>query len=209
MVRERSRISSVSQSTESQIIEQLVLDGAKGDRQAQAELLARYWPLIRKVVQARRRRTGRELQLREDGEDLEQEVAVELLQSLSKQKWQGSAAFAAWIRKLAEYQVIDAQRFHRRQKRDRRAETSADKIDFGAGLEHNRQRCAESLIDETRRMAKLMASITELKSEYGAALVLQYQGYTHQQIGDLLGCSAEAARKLVSRARAKLTALKG
>ena len=62
------------------------------------------------------------------------------------------------------------------------------------------------MIDDRRRMVELMGNISELKEEYGAALILNYQGYSHQQIGDVLGCSAEAARKLVSRARAKLTA---
>ena len=192
----------MASSTESQIIEQLVVAGAAGDRNAQQDLLERYWPLIRQVVRARRQRLGRELKLREDTDDLQQEVAMELLQSLPKQKWQGTAAFAAWVRKLADYQVIDAQRYHRRQKRDRRAETGAEKLDLG----RRDGRSPESLIDDRRRLGALLESIAELKEEYGAALVLNYQGYSHQQIGDVLGCSPEAARKLVSRARAKLTA---
>lgn len=193
--------SCVSDVTESQIIERLVKAGAEGDKAAQEELLSRYWPLIQRVVRARRQRLGRELQLREDDDDLAQEVALELLQSLPKQKWQGSAAFAAWIRRLAEYQVIDAQRYHRRQKRDRRAETGVERAD----LDPAAARSAESVIDERRRMVALLESVADLKEEYGAALILHYQGYSHAQIGELLDCTAEAARKLVSRARAKLT----
>ena len=188
--------------TESEVIEQLVIAGAQGDRPAQQALLERYWPLIRQVVSARRRRMGRALQGREDTSDLQQEVAVELLRSLPNQQWRGAAAFTAWVRKLAECQVIDAGRFHGRQKRDRRIETGADKAD----QRPRRGPSMESRIENRRRAEALMEGIASLKSEYGAALMLNYQGYSHQQIGELLGCTAEAARKLVSRARAKLTA---
>jgi RNA polymerase sigma factor (sigma-70 family) len=186
-------------SGESEIIENLVQEGARGDRSAQSQLLERYWPLIRRVVRARRRRMGGAL--RDDTDDLEQQVAMELLESLPKQEWRGQTAFGAWVRRLAECQVIDAQRYHARQKRDRRAETDADKADLVAA-----RPSPESAIDEGRRAEAIVAAIGELKEEYGAALVLHYKGYSHAQIGDVLGCTAEAARKLVARARAKLSA---
>ncbi len=186
---------------ESTIIEDLVRLGAEGDRRAQDSLLNLYWPLIRKVVRARKNRLGHELRMREETQDLEQDVAMELLQSLPRQQWQGSTAFAAWVRKLADYQVIDAHRYHRRKKRDRRAETAAENIQLQAVVRNS----AESQVDDGRRVEALVAQIAELKEEYGAALIMNYQGYTHAQIGEALACTAEAARKLVSRARAKLT----
>jgi len=191
----------VSRSTESQIIEGLVVAGAGGDRDAQQELLERYWPLIRQVVRARRQRLGRELREREGTDDLEQEVAIELLESLPKQEWRGQEAFVAWIRRVADCQVIDRQRFHRRAKRDRRAETSDERADQAP----RHRRSMESQLDDSRRTHQLLEQIASLKSEYGAALLLHYQGYSHAQIGETLDCSAEAARKLVARARAKLT----
>ena len=50
----------------------------------------------------------------------------------------------------------------------------------------------------------MLEQIGDLKSEYGSALLLHYAGYAHGEVGEILGCSAEAARKLVARARAKL-----
>lgn len=186
---------------QSAIIENLVRRGADGDRQAQNDLLAQYWPLIQAVVRGRRARMGASLKNREETSDLAQDVAVEVLQSLAKQQWQGRAAFGAWIRKLAEYQVIDAQRFHGRKKRNGAMDTGVDKADRG----RMKQTSEESRIDRSRRMEMMMASISDLKEEYAAALILHYQGYSHAEIGTCLDCSAEAARKLVSRGRAKLS----
>ena len=187
-------------STESQVIEELVLAGAAGDREAQQALLQRYWPVITQVVRARRARMRRDV--RDDTGDLIQEVAIEILRSLPGQRWQGRQAFVAWIRKLADYELKDIHRYNRRQKRDRRAETNEDKID----LSRRQAQSMESRLDNRQQVETLMNSIESLKPEYGAALMLHYAGYAHAEIGQMLDCSAEAARKLVARARAKLVA---
>ena len=44
----------------------------------------------------------------------------------------------------------------------------------------------------------------QLKPEDGAALMRHHMGFPLGQIGEMLGCTPEAARKLVARARAKL-----
>ena len=68
-------------------------------------------------------------------------------------------------------------------------------------------RSPESALDEKRRLERLQGLVDQLKSQYAGALTLYYLGYSHAEVGDLLGCTAEAARKLVTRAEARLVDL--
>ncbi|MBI3178512.1 MAG: hypothetical protein HYZ27_02550, partial [Deltaproteobacteria bacterium] len=107
--------------TASQVVEDLVAAAAAGDASARRELFAHYWPMIRHVVRACRARAGA-ARAADDTDDVAQEVAIALLQSLPKQRWQGRQAFRGWLKKLAAARVVDAQRYHLAQRRDRRAE---------------------------------------------------------------------------------------
>ncbi|MEE8408726.1 MAG: sigma-70 family RNA polymerase sigma factor [Myxococcota bacterium] len=192
------------QSTESQIVEELVAAAADGDRDAQAQLLDKYWPLIRQAVRGRKNRLSQKLAAREETQDLEQVVAIKLLNVLPKHTWRGGSAFAAWIKKLASNEVLDTYRRHGAQKRDVHAEQALE-----LGVEPAQPaRSAESRFDDHQKFESLMKQIQELKDEYGAALMMHHFGFTHAQIGEALGCTPEAARKLVARARRKLLELR-
>jgi RNA polymerase sigma factor (sigma-70 family) len=190
------------QSTESQFLEELVAAAAAGDRKAQDTLLRQYWLVIHQAVRGRKNRIGAKLASREDTQDLQQVAALKVLTELPAHEWRGSSAFVAWVKKLSRHKVSDAYRHHSARKRDAGVETSADKVD-ARGL----SRSAESRFDDHQKVEKLMAQVQQLKPEYGAALMMHHLGFTMAQIGEMLGCSAEAARKLVARARAKLVDL--
>ncbi|MBI5508320.1 MAG: sigma-70 family RNA polymerase sigma factor [Deltaproteobacteria bacterium] len=192
----------MAQGTESAVVEDLVARAAAGDPKAQQEVFARYWGVIRQIVRGCRARYGRHLQLRDQTDDLAQDVALEVLGNLPRQRWQGRAAFRAWLRAMAEAKVIDAQRRHLAQKRDQRRETGASRADLMASAPS-----PEAKIDLRRRLERLAALLDQLKPEYAGAVMLHHLGYSHAEIGELLGCTAEAARKLVSRAEAKLVRL--
>ncbi|MEE8409994.1 MAG: sigma-70 family RNA polymerase sigma factor [Myxococcota bacterium] len=190
--------------TESQLVEDLVATAASGDLVAQAELFELYWPVIRQIVRGCRFRFGADIRAREQTQDLEQEVALEILLALPKQRWQGRQAFKAWMRKLAAAKVIDRHRYHRAKRRDRRMETGIE----GADRADNLQRSPESKADDQRRLEQLSELLDAIKPEYAGAVMLHHLGYAHAEIGEMLECSAEAARKLVSRGEAKLVKLR-
>lgn len=190
--------------TESETLEELVGNAAEGDRGAQEELLHRFWPVIRQAVKGRKSRLGQNLAAREQTQDLEQQAAIKLLGNLRQHAWQGRSAFAAWVKKLAEHGVVDAYRHHRALKRDAAAEIELERADDVA----RRTRSAESRYDDHAKVEALMEQIQQLKAEYGAALLLHHMGFAHAEIGETLSCSAEAARKLVTRARRKLLQLR-
>jgi RNA polymerase sigma-70 factor (ECF subfamily) len=191
-------------STDSQIVEGLVAAAAGGDAEAQETLFERYWPVIRQIVRALRYSKGGVARMREQTQDLEQEVALEVLLALPKQRWQGRRAFKAWLHKLAAATIVDAQRYHLAKRRDQRVETGMDRAD----KDPRRSKSPESVVDDQRRLETLAELLDRLDARYAGAVMLHHIGYTYAEIGDLLGCTAEAARKLVSRGEAKLVRLR-
>lgn len=185
-------------SEESREIEALVSEAARGDRNAQERLLDAYWPLIESAVRARKKRMGESARARDETRDLQQNAAIRVLGELDDHQWQGRSAFANWIRRLAGLEVVDAQRRNRAQKRDAAADVPLSESD------HSVYSDTESLVDGRRRLEALLRKLDGLKAEYSAALLMHSMGFSHGEIGETLSCSAEAARKLVSRAKKKI-----
>ena len=125
---------------------------------------------------------------------------MELLASLRKHEWRGRQAFVAWIRKVADCEVRDIARFHGRGRRRVGAETGTGPLaQLSGGGTGGETRAARR-----QKLGELEQAIAALKPEYAGAVLLAAQGYSHGEIGEILGCTAEAARKLVARGRAKL-----
>jgi len=191
-------------STTSGTLSELVLSAARGDRSAQQELLTQYWPLITRAVRARKIRMGKRFSRRQDTQDLEQDAAIRILANLPQHEFRTADAFAGWIRCLAESQVVDTFRRHRAGKRDLNADTQLSRAADVA----RQTRGPETRLDERNRASALMREIDALKPDYGAALLMFHLGFTHAEIGHTLGCTAEGARKLVTRAHKKLIDLR-
>ncbi len=187
--------------TASAIIEDLVRRAALGETQAQEEILRRYQYLIRRAV---RQRLGRGLRSREETSDLEQLASMEVLRSLRGQKWQGKRAFLGWLRRVAAGEVIDKARYHQAARRQSNKDLPIDE-----GRLPQVAASMESRIDEQRQLEQLERLLDELPDKQAQALVLFHQGHSHAEIGEVLEVSAEAARKLVARGRAKLVTLRG
>jgi RNA polymerase sigma factor (sigma-70 family) len=185
-----------SETTSSQVIEQLVQQAAAGDRQAQGLLLMRYRYFIQRAV---RERLGQSLRRRESTSDVEQDVALEILRSLKNQQWRGKSAFLGWLRRVVVGEVIDVARYHGAKRRQ-----AKDDVTFSEALAAPVRQSVETWLDERRQLAELERRLDTLPANQAEALVLFHQGHTHAEIGEILGCSPEAARKLVARARAKL-----
>jgi RNA polymerase sigma factor (sigma-70 family) len=188
-------------STESEVIEDLVVRSARGERAAQQRLLQLYWPHIRRAVKAYKARVGGFGQ-REQTEDIAQEAAIRLLEKLPRAEWLGRKAFVAWVKKLSQARAADLRKYHGAQRRDVKADTGVEHAD-GSRV----SRSPESAVDQNARLLSLEQQLDQLKPEYSAAVQFHHLGFTHHEIGAMLGCSAEAARKLVARGHAQLLRL--
>ena len=188
--------------TASAEIEPIVVAAIAGDKEARQTLLERYRYFIRRaVLDFRNSANARE---RDDTVDLEQEIAMTVLENISGYQWQGRKAFHAWLRKLAKGELIDRYRYQHAAKRDAALDTGASALNVhiqgGPG--------AETRADEQGRMGQLQALLDQLPTAQAQAVMLYHVGHTHAEIGEILDCSAEAARKLVARGRARLVALR-
>ena len=189
-------------STLSEEIEPIVAAAIRGDTEARQILLTRYRYFIRRAVLDFRNAPA--AQQRDDTTDLEQEIAITVLENLSAYEWQGRKAFHAWLRKLAQGELIDRYRYQKAQKRDVGLETGTGALrrqgQPGAGL--------ETQVDLKQKFENLHQLLDQLPSAQAQAVMLFHMGHRHQEIGEILDCSAEAARKLVARGRARLVTLK-
>jgi RNA polymerase sigma factor (sigma-70 family) len=160
-------------------IEELVRKAAAGDCAAQGALLEQYRYLIRRLV---RTHLGEALHAREQTQDLEQEVAMEVLRALPKQDFGDRASFLAWLRSVATHRLIDISRYHfaKRRKGDAAQASVSDLPALPL------PRSPESALDHQRRLAALEALLDQLPAKQAQAVVLFHQGHAYQEIS---GCS--------------------
>lgn len=179
-------------------LEELVQAAIAGHPEATDQLMTEQWPLIRAIVQARVSAPQRPFV-----DDLSQEVAIRLLRQIPTHEWRGHGAFRQWVRRLADSVVIDALRHEHAQRRDSRAQESLDAEAAPAPTGPS----MESQVHARRLAALFELLVKDLPPDDSAAVLLARDGYTQAEIGELLACSEEAARKRVKRAMGRLTSL--
>lgn len=179
-------------------LEDLVRAASAGNPEATDQLLNEQWPLIRTIVQARLAAHQRPFV-----DDLSQEVAIRLLRQITGHEWRGQGAFKQWMRRLADSVVIDSLRHEHAQRRDSRTHEPLDVHEVPAPAGPS----IESQVHARRLAALFELLVKELAPDDSAAVLLARDGYTQAEIGELLACSEEAARKRVKRAMGRLSSL--
>ncbi len=131
---------------------------------------------------------------REDAEDMLQEGFVQVFKDLSQFKMLGS--FEGWMRKVV---VNVALQYIRRQKRNPQTSTFEhwDELDYAEELDEN-------LFSED--MIKIVLYyIQKMPTGFRTVLNLYVlEGYSHEQIGQMLGISVGTSKSQLSRAKVYL-----
>jgi RNA polymerase sigma factor (sigma-70 family) len=177
---------------------ELVRLSQQGDVRAFDELMQRYHSRIYALLY---NMTSN----REDAEDLIQEVFLKAYKALPKFK--GQSSFYTWVYRIAVNRAINYVK-----KRKRRQALSLDDIDLG--LERD-----EFLVEMSSRSTPFRdAKLTELQqklnealqtlSEKHRAVVIMHdiEGIQHNEIGEIIGCSAGTVRSRLFYARKQLQA---
>lgn len=131
---------------------------------------------------------------RADAEDALQDAFVKIFQKLDEQR--DPAAFAGWVRRIVISTAITA--WHKRRVR---------RVDFDLDDAHHVPTPEASALDQLA-VEEVLTIIDQLPS--GSRLVLllaTIEGYSHQEIGELLGIAESASRMQLTRARQRLTEL--
>ena len=168
------------------MLSQIILRCQQGEREAVGTLYEMYKQRIYNVAY---RMTSNHA----DSEEIVQEVFIKVYQKIGS--FRGDSTFACWIYRIAINQSLSYWR-----KKRRRAENKLISLteresllqqgrDGGRALfQHHLQRAMASLPDSCR-----------------AVFVLHdIEGFTHQEIGAIRGCSVGASKSLLAKARLKM-----
>lgn len=170
---------------------ELARRAASGDREAFGQLVERHH---RGVVALTYAMSGE----REKARDLAQETFLEAFQSLGRLREPGR--FGAWLAGIARRRCIYALRRERRAARALAAKREA----LAASGAPSAPPEVLVLLDEE---ARLLAALRRLGRRYREVLVLRHlEGKSYGEIASLLGLSAAAVEKRLTRARAMLRA---
>jgi RNA polymerase sigma-70 factor (ECF subfamily) len=145
----------------------------------------------------------RALQNEEDAEDLAQETFARVYHN--RANFDPRQKFTTWLYAIASNLARDRYRWR---KRHPQVSLDAENQETGASL-------GERLVDSSalpgdhlqslERAEAVRRAVGALPPELGAPLLLaEYEGRTHGEIGEILGCTAKAVEMRVHRARQQL-----
>lgn len=127
-----------------------------------------------------------------DPDDVEQEVRIRLWKAISRDR---SGAFhASYVQRVVATTVIDALR-----RAEVRATEPLPEDDDEPGRLPEQGVGPEQSASDGERMGGLQRCLAEIPERRRLPITLHLQGYSLQEIADVVGTSAEAARKLVTR----------
>ena len=133
-----------------------------------------------------------------EAEDLTQEVFIQLHRKIGS--FRGEAAFTTWLHRLTVNQVL----MHFR-KRSVRSELTTDDGEMPDSID------PETVNPEAMPIVDrigLESAISQLPNGYRTVFVLHdVEGYEHEEIARLLGCSAGTSKSQLHKARLKLRRL--
>jgi RNA polymerase sigma-70 factor, ECF subfamily len=178
----------------------LVDRAGRGDSAAVQELVLAHLPRLRAFV---RLRLGAGLRAKESASDLVQSVCRDVLENLEGFRWEGEAAFRAWLYTAASRKVADRAEFWGAQRRDpgREAPGGEDAL-----LDVYRQSASPSQAAGSKEaVARIEAAFDALPPEYrDAVLYSRILGLPRPEVARRMGKSEDSVRHLLFRGLALL-----
>jgi RNA polymerase sigma-70 factor (ECF subfamily) len=192
----------------------LIERAVRGERAALERLLLDHFaPLSAHVA----KRMPPSLQSVVGVEDIVQTTFTNVFQSIDKYAARDDATFLSWLLAIAENQLRDVVRAHKRKKRGgdrvRVEEVPAEEqshevqlLDILVGPDHTPSRSAA----RREGMQAIRTALAELPEEYRRAIELRYfDGYSLEETAILMDRTTGAVRGLVDRARRQIRELLG
>jgi RNA polymerase sigma-70 factor (ECF subfamily) len=173
----------------------------EGDRHALGEIFEKLRPYLRSRAQEQ---LDQQLQIKVSPSDLVQETLLEVHRGFAEFHGQSRAELVVWVQGILNHRVQTAYRRYRgtgkrdlsREVRLQENEESKQQIQFAAA-----QSSPSDQAIAGEDLARLEQALQELPPRYEQVIRLRNElGLSFQEVGIALGCSADAARKLWSRA---------
>jgi RNA polymerase sigma factor (sigma-70 family) len=169
-----------------------IIEGCqKRDRRSQKELYQRFSPILYGIAL---RFTGNE----DDAKDLLQEGFLKIFDKIDKYNFSGS--FEGWVKRVFVNFVIDS--FKKKKNVEYRDEISNN--DYNELVDDNFYTLEESELSKLK-IDVLLKMIDKLPPAYKLVFNMYvFEGYSHKEIGKILGISENTSKSNYSRARQKL-----
>lgn len=173
-------------------------------------LLERHLPGLEAYL---RLHAGLVVRERETPRDLVQSVCREVLEAADGFEYQGEAAFRNWLFTRAHHKISDRLRHWKSEKRDvAREDPRGFTEDQRSRLEQMQDSMPtpSQLLADAEELDRLEATFPKLDEDYRTVIIKsRIIGLSHREIGEEMGRSEEASRKLLARAIVKLGELMG
>jgi RNA polymerase sigma-70 factor, ECF subfamily len=166
---------------------QILALAAEGDPRAIRTLYDRFAPRVYAVV---RRIAGDD----DLAQDYAQEAWIRAIRALPS--FRGDARFSTWLHRIAVNAALQALRkTETRRKRERPAADGAEAPEIAVGPSNG----------DAFLQSRLSEALDNLPEGMRRVLILHdVEGYTHEEIGDVLGVAAGTSKSQLSKARAKM-----
>lgn len=186
--------------------EQLIAKARQGPAIALGELFDAYRAYLKDLA---RRQLDQDLKAKASPSDLVQETLLRAQQAFPRFRSDTDSAMRAWLGKLLRDNVNDLRRRYKRsRKRAVAKECSIDGSEARDQIDRHARRDVHALVTSLERnelRALLQELVDELSDVYRKVIQWRYvDRLSHLAIGDKVGRSEEAARKLCERATAEL-----
>jgi RNA polymerase sigma-70 factor (ECF subfamily) len=195
-----SKDATVSASTQAELPEVTDADVVRLAQQGDADAFERiYRTHNRKVYTLCLRMVGD----RTDAEDLTQEVFLQLFRKLHQ--FRGESAFSTWLHRMSVNIVL--MRFRKKNLAEQSLETITNPED-GSSAASKEFGGPDLRLNGAVDRITLETAINELPPGYKAMFILHdVQGYNHDEIAGIFGCTAGNSKSQVHKARARLREL--
>lgn len=172
---------------------ELIQKSRQGDMDAFEQLILRYEKRIYAIAY-------KYMGNHEDASDMAQEALIKAYQSIST--FRGDAAFGTWLGKIAANRCLD----ELRKRKHMQLASLDDTLELEEGSVQKELECTEVTPEEhvvkQETAEYIQQLLDDLKDEYRIVIVLrELEGYSYDEIADLLSCSLGTVKSRISRAR--------
>ncbi len=172
----------------------------RGSPEAISALFARYGGRLHGLI---RLRLGPQLRRRLESRDVLQATMLKAFVGIERFEGSGSRSLMAWLGTIAQAEICDQADFYGRQKRDLARETSLDGKAGGVAEQVHTEVSRLQLAEDAERLERAIDGLRDAHRE--VILLRSFEELSFPEIGERLGRSAGACRKLFVRAMTVLT----
>lgn len=184
---------------------ELIRRAQAGDEEARNDLFVRYQPRIQEMI---RKRMGRHLRAKMESCDILQEVMLAIAKDLRQFSVEGQGAFMQWVKRLAENEIKDHIKYLNAKKRHGQEISlepeGTESGDQGIQLVAQDPTPSRELIRREKE-ERFKQILDMLPVDYREVLIKRWEKeLSFREIGEHMGRSEDAARKLYDRAEKAL-----